>query len=195
MKTKAIIIPGNGGSNPQDNWFPWLQGELEKLSIVAINVQFPDPMLARQEFWLPFIKQLGADENTILIGHSSGAVAAMRFAEQNTILGSVLVGACYTDLNNENEKKSGYYDHPWNWENIKRNQKWIVEFASTDDPYIPIEEARFIHKKLGTDYREYTNEGHFGEDKNKKEFPELVEAMKFHLSGAEFVPGYSQDFK
>ena len=181
MNAKAIIIRGNGDTNPEENWFPWLKGELEKMAIQTTNVKFPDPMLARAEFWLPFIKKLGADENTILIGHSSGAVAAMRFAENNKILGSVLVGACYTDLGSENEKKSGYYDHPWNWKAIRENQHWMIQFASIDDPYIPIKEARFIHDQLQTDYREYTNEGHFGADRNKREFPEIVEAIASRL--------------
>ena len=121
---KAILIPGNGGGSPQDNWFPWLEKELPKLGIEVINVQFPDPELARKKFWLPFIEKLGADENTILIGHSSGGLAAMRYAETNKLLGSILVGACYTDLGYDSERQSGYYDDPWNWDAIKKNQKW-----------------------------------------------------------------------
>ena len=179
MKHKVIIIPGNDGGTPQDNWFPYIKNELEKLGFTVIAKIFPDPILARERYWLPFIKKLGADENTILIGHSSGAVAAVRFAEKNRILGSILVGACYTDLGIEDEKKSGYYDHPWEWNRIKNNQKWIIQFASTDDQYIPIEEARFIHKNLSTEYYEYTNEGHFGSDsKPKKEFSKIINIIK-----------------
>ncbi len=179
---KAILIPGNGGGSPQDNWFPYLETELPKLGIEVINKQFPDPELARKEYWLPFIKKLGADKDTILIGHSSGAVASMHYAEDNKILGSVLVGTCYTDLGIETEKQSHYYDSPWKWENIKKNQKWIILFASTDDPFIPIKEARYVHKKLDTDYYEYINQGHFGHSlMPKKEFPELVEAIKRHI--------------
>ena len=37
--------------------------------------------------WLPFMKdELGVDENTIIIGHSSGACAAVRFAENHKVL-------------------------------------------------------------------------------------------------------------
>ena len=126
---------------------------------------------------MPFIKELGADENTILVGHSSGAVAAMRYAEKNKILGSILVGVCYTDLGEESERVSGYFDHPWDWGSIKNNQKWIVQFASTDDPYIPIEEARYVHEHLQTDYREHTDRGHFMD----LEFPELITAIKEKL--------------
>lgn len=179
---KAILISGNGGGAPTDNWLPYLEQELPKLGIEVINRQFPDADLARKEYWLPFIKELGADEHTIIIGHSSGAVAAMRYAETNRILGSVLVGVCYTDLGYETEKASGYYDAPWDWDAIRGNQQWVIQFASSDDPWIPIEEARFIREKLGTDYHEYADRGHFGQDgKPLTEFPELLDAIKAKL--------------
>ena len=183
MKLKVIIIPGNGGGTPKDNWFPYIMNEFEKLDFMVIAKEFPDSIIAREKYWLPFIKELGADENTILVGHSSGAVAAMRFAEKNKILGSVLVGACYTDLGIDDEKKSGYYNRPWNWKAIKSNQKWIIQFASTDDPFIPIQEARYIHENLNTEYYEYINEGHFGHgNKPKKEFPEIINVVKSKLN-------------
>lgn len=176
---KGILLPGNGGGSPTDNWFPYLDQELPKLGIEVINKQFPDAVLARKEYWLPFIKELGADEDTILIGHSSGAVASMRYAETNKILGSILVGVCYTDLGYDTEKQSGYYDDPWNWEAIKSNQKWVIQFASKDDPWIPISEAQFIHEKLNSDYYEYVDRGHFGHDGAElREFPELIEALE-----------------
>lgn len=172
------MVPGNGDDNPTDKWFPYVQEELQKIGVEVTNVKFPDPVLARKEYWLPFLEKLGADKNTILIGHSSGAVAAMRFAETNKILGSVLVGVCCTDLGEESEKQSGYYDYPWNWESIKQNQNWIIQFSSTDDPFIPINEARTIHKELDTEYYEYSDQGHFGSRDGKIEFPELIEAVK-----------------
>ena len=180
---KVIFLHGNEGGTARDNWFPYLKKELEKLSLKVVAKDFPDPVLAREKYWLPFLKdKLKADKSTILVGHSSGAIAAARFAEKNEILGSVLVGTCHTDLGDEIEKKSGYFNHPWDWKVIKQNQKWIIQYASTDDPYIPIKEARFVHKKLNTDYHEYNNQGHFGGDYFKPEFPEIIDAIKAKLS-------------
>ena len=154
MKKKVIFIPGNGGGSPKDNWFPNLKIELESTGLEVIAVEFPDNELARESYWLPFLmNELKADQNTILVGHSSGAIAAMRLAEQQPILGSVLVGAYYTDLNMETEKQAGYFDRPWNWQKIKENQQWCVLFASQDDPWIPISEPRYIHVKLDCEYQ------------------------------------------
>ena len=46
----------------------------------------PDPLYAKESVWVPHILKsadkggLGCDQNTILIGHSSGAAAALRVA-------------------------------------------------------------------------------------------------------------------
>lgn len=176
---KIILLHGNGNCTPNDNWFPYVKSEMKELGLTVIARQFPDADLAREKYWIPFLKnELKADQNSILIGHSSGAVAAMRFAETNKILGSILVGAMHTDLGYEKEKISGYYERDWNWQAIKSNQQWIVLFASTDDPWIPIEEPRFIQRQLNTEYYEFTDQGHFGGDYHKPMFPELVSALK-----------------
>ncbi len=180
---KVIMIHGNGKSTPHDHWFPLVQAKLEEMGLKVVACQFPDAELARATYWLPFLKdELKADQNTIFIGHSSGAVAAMRYAEENRILGTILVGASHTDLGLERERLSGYFDEPWQWEALKNNQQWIIQFASVDDPWIPIEEARFIHQQLGSAYYEFENRGHFGCDRDELTFPELIEAIKKKLS-------------
>ena len=83
-----------------------------------VNQTFPDNVKARARTGCP-ISNLGADEHTILIGHSSGAVAAMRYAETHRLLGSILVGVCHTDLGDSGEAASGYYREPWQWDRIR----------------------------------------------------------------------------
>lgn len=167
--------------NAPDGWFPYVKRKLEGDNVEIISKNFPDPILAREEYWIPFIKDLGADENTILVGYSSGAIAALRFAEECKILGTVLVGGYYTDLGMDSEKVSGYFDRPWQWGKIKENQKWIIQFHSTDDPFIPTEEAHFVRDKLNTDYYEFKDREHFGYPTEMREFPELVNKIRKRL--------------
>ena len=179
-KEKIILIHGNDTMRWSYAWMPWLKAELEKIGLEVIGETFPDSIIAREKYWIPFLKErLNADENTVLIGHSSGAVAAMRFAEKYKILGSVLISPSYTDLGDELEKESGYFDRPWQWERIRKNQKWIVQFGSTDDPNIPLEEFRHIHQMLKTEYYEFKGRGHFSDKQDK--FPEVVKAVKEKL--------------
>lgn len=171
---KIVIIHGNGGCTNQHFWIPWLKAECEKNKITVIAPTMPDNIEAKASLWLPYMHDtLRCDENTIIVGHSSGAVAAMRYAEQYKLLGSVLIGACYTDLGHISERISGYYDAPWSWEIIKNNQQWIIQLGSEDDPYIPPKEPRHIQKQLDTDYYEFTDQGHF----MNKTIPDLVEII------------------
>lgn len=173
-RIKVILIHGNGGSTAGDIWLPWLERELTALGLDVISRTFPDNVKARSRYWLPFIDELGADENTILVGHSSGAVAAMRYAETHRILGSALVGVCHTDLGDSGEAASGYYDAPWDWQRIRANQEWIGIFNSRDDPHIPIREPRFIAAQLRCSYFESEDRGHFVDTPTLPEVAEFV---------------------
>lgn len=178
-----MIIPGNGNTYINENWYPYVKEKLEKLGVKVVAENMPDPDLARKEYWIPFIEEkLEGDEDSVLIGHSSGAAAILSYLENHKLKGAVLVGAYYTNLGDEKEKASGYFDKEFQWNKIKENADWIVIFASTDDPYIPIAEPRYLKDKLGAEYYENTNQGHFGADINKTEFPELVEVIKKKLS-------------
>jgi predicted alpha/beta hydrolase family esterase len=178
---KAILIHGNGGCTAGDTWFPWLERELRTLGIAVINETFPDNIKARARFWLPHLEALGADEHTILIGHSSGAVAAMRYAETHRLMGSILVGVCHTDLGDSFEAASGYYREPWQWQRIRDHQRWIAIYNSTDDPHIPIAEPRFVAAQLKCSYFEYTDRGHFTDS---RQFPEIVDYIRRRVAGA-----------
>lgn len=185
---KVIFLPGNSGCTTHENWFPSVQTELEAAGLEVVAKTFPDPQLARESFWIPFIEnELKADENSILVGHSSGAIAAMHFAETHKIFGSVLVGTYHTDLGLDTEKAAGYFNRPWNWDAVRSNQRWTIIFASQDDPWIPVGEPRFVHQQLGCEYHEFTNQGHFGGDYVKPDFPELTLAILNNLRGRKEV--------
>jgi len=169
---KVILIHGNGGCTAADGWLPFVERDLAALGLEVVNRTFPDNVRARASIWLPFLEDLGTDADTVLVGHSSGAVAALRYAESHPLLGSVLVGVCHTDLGDPGERASGYYRAPWRWDDIRRNQHWTAIFQSEDDPHIPVAEARFVAAQLGGSYFEYADRGHFT---RREPFPELVQ--------------------
>jgi len=176
MKPRILLLPGNGGPHFEIyGWYQWVRDELIKKGFEVIAEDLPDPEIAHQNIWLPYIRdhfRAGAD--TIVIGHSSGGVAALRYLEDNFLLGAIVAGVNHTDLGMEEEKEAGYYDEPWKWNQIQDHAQWIVQFASQDDPFIPVSEARFIHEQINSEYHEFTDRGHF-HDRN--EFGEIIEVV------------------
>ena len=95
-------------------------------------------------------KHSSADpSNVVLVGHSSGAQAALRYAELYAVHGIVLVSATYSDLGDAHERASGYYpqpqsatlgggeSNPYLFDKMKENCKNWHQFHSDDDPFIP----------------------------------------------------------
>jgi len=181
LPIKIVIIPGNGGGPVESSiWYASVRDALRsdhRVNEVVLR-DMPDPLLARESFWLPFMRdELVCDENTIIVGHSSGAAAAMRYAEQWPVGGLVLVGAYSSDLGDETEQRSGYFSRPWTWDIIRRNSPFVVQFGSTDDPYLPWHEQKIVADALGADFQQFCNRGHFTD----AEFPEVVLAIKEQL--------------
>jgi hypothetical protein len=66
-----------------------MQEQLVQSSLFSDVVlrDMPDPFGAKESEWVPFLLQkCGVDANTLIIGHSSGAEAAMRLMENNPVL-------------------------------------------------------------------------------------------------------------
>lgn len=54
--------------------------------VKSILKNMPDPVVARESVWLPFMeKEMGCDADTVIVGHSSGAEAAMRYTELHKV--------------------------------------------------------------------------------------------------------------
>ena len=105
MKHTVIIAPGNGCNDiRRSNWYGILYNKLTERNVNCICQDFPDPLHARRDRWVPFIRSLAEKTNNpddvVLIGHS---------AEEYPLHGAVLVSATYTDLGDAHERASGYY--------------------------------------------------------------------------------------
>lgn len=169
------------------NWYGQFHEQLKELEIPSVCQNFPDPNRARRSKWIPFIRSKaeeacpGDPSNVILVGHSSGAQATLRYAEEYKIKAAVLVSATYTDLGDAGERASDYYPqrneegevtNPYLFAAMKQNCPVWYQFHSDDDPFIPLREAEQIRDGLGiTDtYRMLPGRSHFFEG-----FSELLE--------------------
>ena len=168
MTQKLVLLPGMGCTPVRSaNFYGWLERAIEtderwkrKFSLTLRD--FPDPHQCRESIWLPFVRdELNADENSILIGHSSGAVACARYAEKYKVKGICVVAGYDDDLGDEAEKASGYFDRAWDYDKIRENTEFRICFAGVKDHLVPIEVQRRFAKNLEAKLVEFPKGGHF----------------------------------
>ena len=172
MKPRFIFVHGIGATTWESPWAVWLKQKLDSAGYETHFQTMPDSQKARMDIWLPHLEteiKVGPDD--VIIGYSSGAVAAMRYTETHKILGSILISPSYTDLGDADEKASGYFDDPWNWKAIKSNQKKIALAFGDNDPYIPQQDFAYIAVHIGPDKLKIPGGGHFN---GRQDFPEVL---------------------
>ena len=188
----ALILHGTD-SNHASNWFPWLEQELIKLEYKVWVPDLPQadqPNIQRyNDFLLNHSAQFGNwemswtyDSESILIGHSSGAVEILGLLNDLsfpdiTVKTCFLVGAFKGDLGWDSLKGMVV---DFDYERIKHRSNKFIFIHSDDDPYCPIEETLDLCNMVGGKFIELKGQGHFSFEGNPKydKFPELLEIIK-----------------
>ena len=179
----AIILHGTGGS-PEGNWFRWLEAELKAkgLDVWLPALPFPDHPSLREELdfvhkHCPFV----LTDETIIIGHSSGAILALLLAQEcSQNLGAVVAVSVFYDNSLGWSANDRLFDMPFNWEKIRANAPAILCIHSDDDPYVPLEQARYVAERVGAEFVVMPSQGHFNLEKSEtyKEFPALLYVLE-----------------
>lgn len=146
----AVILHGTGG-NSKGNWFPWLKKELEKKGYKVWVPDLPDANRPNVGNYNPFLfNNWDYNDETILIGHSSGSVAILSLLDhlpKNVqVRKSILVAGFTDDLGWD--VLNGMFINEFNWENIKKRSKEFVLFHSDNDPYVDLQHGKKLKKLL-----------------------------------------------
>lgn len=182
---QALILHGTGGSS-QSNWFPWLKTELEKQGYKVWcpdlpNADFPDSQVYNK--FLLSNPDFQITNDTILIGHSSGAVAILgllqALPDDVTVKESFLVGAFSHVLPEEDDWKmlQGLFTTPFDFDKIKQRSKGSHFIHSDDDPYCPLEQAEYLCDKVEGELIVLPGQKHFSTGtagERYREFPYLL---------------------
>jgi|SRR3990172_1605573 len=164
----AIIVHGWGG-NPDGNWFPWLKKELEARNVFVEVPEMPNTDAPEIVRWINHLaKFVGTEDENILIGHSMGVQAVLRYIEKSPadikIKGAVLVAGFVTSLSDEITKNpqdlqiaKPWLETPINLDKVRAKTGKIISIVSDNDPYIP-EDNWEAFRKLGDVVIQHGNE-------------------------------------
>ncbi len=169
---RALILIG-WYSKIDDDWFPWAKKELEKK---GYEVAIPDlPTIGSD---LPdmeqMLKVLTVDKDTVVIGHSLGALLGLRLAERQKFKKLILVsGWDYNDLFPQHKL---FWPNNLDHEKIKNNVKEFVVIHGSNDPYTTEWGAKEMAKRLNTQQMVIVpNGGHLSKKEgNRVDLPEIL---------------------
>ncbi len=177
---KVVLMHGKN-TNPSEKWYFWLKKEIERKGINFIAPELPEPEDPILDKWLEELDKTKPNEETILIGHSRGGVAVLRWLEKlpesKKIKKVILVAANNPTVSEKNQKKDthGFYElGPYNFDKIKSHCENFVVLHSKDDKWVPFEAGEENTKGLDAKFKVYDNKGHFG----IKECPEIPEVLE-----------------
>ena len=79
----VYIIHGSYGT-PDENWFPWLKSELEKLNCKVFVPKFPTPENQSLDTWMKIFEEYKDElnEDAIIVGHSLGPAFILSILEK-----------------------------------------------------------------------------------------------------------------
>jgi hypothetical protein len=180
----AFIFHGTEGY-PDENWFPWLKKELERLNYKVYVPQFPSPPNVPAEInkWFDVLNDYNEyiNEETILIGHSLGGIFLLRFLEriQHMVKMSVFVGTpigIRPILNYDRD--SSFSGFAFDWNNIREKSESFIVFQSDNDPYVSLGNGEELAKNLNTSLNFVPHAGHFNTKSGYTTFDLLLEKLK-----------------
>ena len=161
----ALILHGTGSDHSQ-NWFTWLKKELEGR---GYKVWVPDlphaekPNIERYNKFIFSNKDWDFNEESIIIGHSSGAVEILgllqNFPNKVVVNKCFLIGSFMNDLGWDSLKE--LFISPFDYGKIKQHSKQFVFIHSDNDPHCPLEHAKFLSDKLSGKLIIVKGQGHF----------------------------------
>jgi predicted alpha/beta hydrolase family esterase len=151
----ALILHGTA-NNHTGNWFMWLKKELENKGYKVWVPDLPNSEQANVKRYNKFIfsnKDFSFNKETLIIGHSSGAVAILgllqKLPQDVKINKAILVASFMNDFGDPDF--SGLFEEPFDFGKIKTKSKKIIFVHSDDDPYCPLSHAEYLSEKLNAE--------------------------------------------
>lgn len=182
MIKTAIILHGTLGS-PDGNWFQWLKDELEAKDVKVWLPQLPKADQPSLREWANFVKKecpFAINEETLIVGHSSGAILSLIIAQNNfEPIGGIVAVSVFHDNSLNWQPNNRLFDEQFEWNTIQTNTKKLLFIHSDDDPYVPLNQAQYVADNCQAELVMIPGQGHFNLEKSEEyeQFPELLKLL------------------
>lgn len=176
----AFLI--HGTSTKDDDWFPWIEKAAAKATpaIDVTRLSLPTPFTPHPQQWADAIdEQIPVDHDIVLIAHSLGCIAALRWIERHEDahnIGLVLVGAFDKPLP-AYKVLDPFVMPPLDYSKVKNKVTEPVVITAKDDPIAPMRGSLSVPEHLGAQAVLCANGGHFLASNGFTKFPAALSEL------------------
>lgn len=184
---KNVLILHGAGNNSSGNWFPWLSNQLNEKGYIVWAPDLPNSNHPIQKDWLETVflnNDWEFNEESILIGHSSGATLILRILErlpEGMMVNKIILVAGPLDEGSVEKYwplKEDLTKEDYDWQKIKSSSGEFILIYSDNDPYdCGLRHGKVIQSKVDGKLIIKKGERHFNLEVGEKykQFPEILE--------------------
>lgn len=186
MKTAYIFH--DSFSDPFGEWYPWMKTILEGMGYLVVVPKFPSPAGQSYESWKVVIKNYinTFNEETLLIGHGTGALFAMRLTQDSTVKlrGLFLVAAYGGPIGNigYDRVNKTFYEPALNWQQVIAHASIIRIYAGAGDPFVPESATAELEEHLNEAAQIIPDGGHLNKAAGFSELVVVASGIKDALA-------------
>jgi predicted alpha/beta hydrolase family esterase len=181
----VFLIHGSFGK-PFENWFPWLEEKLAEKEVVCTIPSFPTPDHQTYSDWsrlLDYYFDMGViNSETILIGHSCGAVCATKYiADKRLNVRGLITVSGYNNYTGTDTYIDGlnmsFYGSDEKFSTVENYAQHRVSYISDNDPFISQEALKSFSNLIASKMVIIPNAGHFNASAGITSLPSLLELV------------------
>ena len=173
-----FIIHGTMGHN-KENWFGWLEDELNYRGFEVYNFNYPTPVGHNFENWSKVLDQAKdkITDESVFICHSSATIFVIKYCITNNIKIGKLISVSGANnfkvgvLEFDDINKFMFVDDVSEFKNLCKERICIY---SKNDPYITLDALKDFAKSIDAKEIVYNNAGHFNESAGYTKFEDLL---------------------
>jgi predicted alpha/beta hydrolase family esterase len=176
----VLILHGIQGS-PNENWFPWLKGQLEKKGHTVLLPELPESDNPDRKDWLKTVTDIllkTSLDDLVIVGHSLGVVTALDFLENAKAKVNALISVSgfaydYGSSLNAYFLKERIID----FKKVKEHLRQAFVIYGDNDPYVSQEALKSLAENLEVTPKVIPNGGHVNSTSGFTSFPYIVEII------------------
>lgn len=178
---RAFIFHGYGAT-PQDHWFGWLAGRLERAGVRTEVPALPESASPAPDAWAAAVaKAVGTpDEKSVVVAHSLGCLAVLRHLASLSgpwRLGHLLLVSGFVDTLPALPVLDGFIAGGVDTAGVREKIGSLTLLRSDDDRFVPTGHTDRLADLLGTTAAVVPGAGHFLADDGVTSLPQALEAI------------------